>query len=212
MKIIASFGGQSVIARCALSSRLRSSFARARSSPRVARTIIPHTITLEGCDVLSVRISSMQLEPSVPSLCRRCRTHQQPKKVGRQPGAPTSEEEIRQTGCGGAVSTRGRSPRKSETLAYKVKSDDDTDEGKRRCVAELYPAFGPADGTADRRIRVAFVEDDDHFREAVSNELFDHGFDITPFADGASPPGPRTPRAPTMKSSCWTGTCPASWA
>jgi len=50
---------------------------------------------------------------------------------------------------------------------------------------DTYRAFGPlSDGTIDRRIRVAFVEDDDDFREAVSNELFDHGFDITPFADG----------------------------
>src|SRR6267154_6626542 len=34
------------------------------------------------------------------------------------------------------------------------------------------------------RIRVAFVEDDDDYREAVSNELADHGFDVTTFSDG----------------------------
>ena len=34
------------------------------------------------------------------------------------------------------------------------------------------------------RIRVAFVEDDDDYREAVSNELGDHGFDVTTFSDG----------------------------
>jgi two-component system response regulator ChvI len=34
------------------------------------------------------------------------------------------------------------------------------------------------------RIRVVFVEDDDDYREAVSNELADHGFDVTTFSDG----------------------------
>ena len=29
-----------------------------------------------------------------------------------------------------------------------------------------------------------FVEDDDDYREAVSNELADHGFDVTTFSDG----------------------------
>ncbi len=36
-----------------------------------------------------------------------------------------------------------------------------------------------------RRIRVAFVEDDEDYRETVSGELGDHGFDVTSFADGA---------------------------
>ena len=35
-----------------------------------------------------------------------------------------------------------------------------------------------------RRIRIALVEDDDNYREAVSNELVDHGFDVTTFSDG----------------------------
>ena len=35
-----------------------------------------------------------------------------------------------------------------------------------------------------RKIRIAFVEDDDDYREAVSNELADHGFDVTTFSDG----------------------------
>jgi two-component system response regulator ChvI len=49
------------------------------------------------------------------------------------------------------------------------------------------PAFRPdASAAADRRIRLAFVEDDDDFREAVSNELGDHGFDVTSFADGSA--------------------------
>ena len=38
----------------------------------------------------------------------------------------------------------------------------------------------------ERRIRVAFVEDDDDYREAVSNELGDHGFDVTAFCDGTA--------------------------
>jgi two-component system response regulator ChvI len=38
----------------------------------------------------------------------------------------------------------------------------------------------------DRRIKVAFVEDDDDYREAVSSELSDHGFDVTTFGDGAA--------------------------
>ena len=38
----------------------------------------------------------------------------------------------------------------------------------------------------ERKIRVAFVEDDDDYREAVSNELGDHGFEVTTFCDGAA--------------------------
>jgi len=42
------------------------------------------------------------------------------------------------------------------------------------------PAFRPdTNPEADRKIRVAFVEDDDDYREAVSNELADYGFDVT---------------------------------
>ena len=39
------------------------------------------------------------------------------------------------------------------------------------------PVFKPNANDAERRIRVAFVEDDDDFREAVSSELGDYGFD-----------------------------------
>ena len=47
------------------------------------------------------------------------------------------------------------------------------------------PAFRPiANVATDRRIRLALVEDDDDFREAVSSELEDHGFDVTGFARG----------------------------
>ena len=49
------------------------------------------------------------------------------------------------------------------------------------------PAFRPdANPDVDRRIRVAFVEDDDDYREAVSGELADYGFDVTTFCDGTA--------------------------
>jgi two-component system, OmpR family, response regulator ChvI len=54
------------------------------------------------------------------------------------------------------------------------------------------PAFSPdnnatnSSSVVQRRIRVAFVEDDDDYREAVSNELGDHGFDVTSFGDGTA--------------------------
>lgn len=38
----------------------------------------------------------------------------------------------------------------------------------------------------ERRIRVAFVEDDDDFREAVTGELGDEGFEVTAFSEGAA--------------------------
>jgi two-component system response regulator ChvI len=47
------------------------------------------------------------------------------------------------------------------------------------------PVFKPNANDAEKRIRVAFVEDDDDFREAVSSELGDYGFDVTSFPDGA---------------------------
>src|SRR5262245_10933082 len=47
------------------------------------------------------------------------------------------------------------------------------------------PAFRPdVSPDVSRRIRVAFVEDDDDYREAVSGELADHGFEVTTFPDG----------------------------
>jgi two-component system response regulator ChvI len=46
------------------------------------------------------------------------------------------------------------------------------------------PVFKPNANDAEKRIRVAFVEDDDDFREAVSSELGDYGFDVTAFPDG----------------------------
>src|SRR5215470_17654011 len=47
------------------------------------------------------------------------------------------------------------------------------------------PGYKPdADGDVGKRIRVAFVEDDDDYREAVSGELADHGFDVSTFCDG----------------------------
>src|SRR6266481_3987607 len=49
------------------------------------------------------------------------------------------------------------------------------------------PAFRPdASPDVDRRIRVAFVEDDDDYREAVSGELADYGFDVTTFCEGTA--------------------------
>jgi two-component system response regulator ChvI len=49
------------------------------------------------------------------------------------------------------------------------------------------PAFRPDASTdVERRIRVAFVEDDDDYREAVSGELGDYGFDVTAFSEGAA--------------------------
>src|SRR6185295_20256694 len=54
-----------------------------------------------------------------------------------------------------------------------------------------WPNYSPAsradvDPNVTRRIRVAFVEDDDDYREAVSSELADHGFDVTSFCDGTA--------------------------
>ena len=47
------------------------------------------------------------------------------------------------------------------------------------------PGFKPEAGNAeDRRIRLAFVEDDDDYREAVTGELGDHGFAVESYADG----------------------------
>jgi len=46
------------------------------------------------------------------------------------------------------------------------------------------PPEGSA-GTDERRVRIAFVEDDDDFREAACGELEDHGFDVAAFRDGA---------------------------
>ncbi len=47
------------------------------------------------------------------------------------------------------------------------------------------PVFKPvAEGDAERRIRVAFAEDDNDFRDAVAAELGDYGFDVTAFPDG----------------------------
>jgi two-component system, OmpR family, response regulator ChvI len=46
-------------------------------------------------------------------------------------------------------------------------------------------AFSPETETnVEKRIRVAFVEDDDDYREAVSSELADHGFDVMSFSEG----------------------------
>ncbi|MGE0576734.1 MAG: response regulator transcription factor [Reyranella sp.] len=45
------------------------------------------------------------------------------------------------------------------------------------------PASSPA---AEGRTRIAFVEDDDEYREAVSGELTDYGFDVTTFCDGTA--------------------------
>ncbi|MDB5487198.1 MAG: hypothetical protein JWQ58_913, partial [Reyranella sp.] len=47
------------------------------------------------------------------------------------------------------------------------------------------PGFTPdAEIESSRRVRIAFVEDDDDFREAASGELGDHGFDVVAFGDG----------------------------
>ena len=47
------------------------------------------------------------------------------------------------------------------------------------------PGFPPdAEVETGRRVRIAFVEDDDDFREAASGELGDHGFDVAAFRDG----------------------------
>ncbi|MFO1160104.1 MAG: response regulator transcription factor [Reyranellaceae bacterium] len=50
-----------------------------------------------------------------------------------------------------------------------------------------WPNSNPASemhDSAAARIRVVFVEDDDDYREVVSNELADHGFDVDGFGDG----------------------------
>src|SRR5262249_2786905 len=47
------------------------------------------------------------------------------------------------------------------------------------------PAYRPdADADVGKRIRVAFVEGDDGYREPVSGTLADHGFEVTTFCDG----------------------------
>ena len=47
------------------------------------------------------------------------------------------------------------------------------------------PAFRPDESDASERpIQIAFVEDDDDYREAVSGELGDHGFAVESFCDG----------------------------
>ena len=47
------------------------------------------------------------------------------------------------------------------------------------------PGFRPdVDPGVPRKIRVAFVEDDDDYREAVSGELGDYSFEVTTFGDG----------------------------
>jgi two-component system response regulator ChvI len=49
------------------------------------------------------------------------------------------------------------------------------------------PSDLPDAGNAeDRPIRIAFVEDDDYYRETVSGELADHGFVVEGFCDGPS--------------------------
>jgi two-component system response regulator ChvI len=50
-------------------------------------------------------------------------------------------------------------------------------------VRAFKPASSPA---AESRTRIAFVEDDDQYREAVSSELSDYGFDVTTFCDGTA--------------------------
>lgn len=46
------------------------------------------------------------------------------------------------------------------------------------------PGFRPgASNPADRPIHLAFVEDDDAYREAISGELADHGFAVESFSD-----------------------------
>ncbi len=45
--------------------------------------------------------------------------------------------------------------------------------------------FKPDESNAgDRHVRLAFVEDDDDYREAVTGELGDHGFAVQSFCDG----------------------------
>lgn len=47
------------------------------------------------------------------------------------------------------------------------------------------PGYRPdSEVESDRRVRIAFVEDDDDFREAASGELGDYGFDVAAFRDG----------------------------
>lgn len=57
--------------------------------------------------------------------------------------------------------------------------------------APAWPSSSPgfaagAELNGDRRIRVAFVEDDADYQEAVSGELSDHGFEVTCYSDGTT--------------------------
>ena len=55
-----------------------------------------------------------------------------------------------------------------------------------------WPSSCPVPRTVEhepsRRIRVAFVEDDEDYRESVSGELGDHGFDVTSFVVSSTCP------------------------
>ena len=48
------------------------------------------------------------------------------------------------------------------------------------------PATVDESEAANGRLHLAFVEDDDDYREVVSNELGDHGFTVNGFPDGAA--------------------------
>jgi len=55
--------------------------------------------------------------------------------------------------------------------------------------ASAWPSSSPGyrpdpEVESGRRVRIAFVEDDDDFREAASGELGDYGFDVAAFRDG----------------------------
>src|SRR5436190_18711328 len=57
--------------------------------------------------------------------------------------------------------------------------------------ATAWPASGPAPNhdrvdSAEERIRLILVDDDDDFREAASAELNDLGFSVESFAEGQS--------------------------
>ena len=64
-------------------------------------------------------------------------------------------------------------------MTIQTKQDGNVSQSSGRA----FPRGGSV--AAERRVRIAFVEDDDDFREAASGELGDYGFDVTAFRDGA---------------------------
>ncbi len=130
---------------------------------------------------------------------RSCVQGTSEKEPGRCSGAPTSEEA---SSC--RVSSGGIGTAKC-TIDIQLYPDVETKQLWNSCVqgeaamtAQMkrrrppaWPGSNPVfrglvgfSGESEGNSRRRFAEDDDDFREAVSGELADYGFDVIPFADG----------------------------